>query len=245
MSVTRCQLALRAFETVSALHRATTLEELNRSIGPTLADLGLPYFAAARFFRRDRTPETAVLFGAFHPGWAQRYASRNYAARSQIARRMLQTPACYSWGEVLTGCDPDPAQLRIWNEARDFGLNDGLFTPLRGADGSYVAVVLGGDAPNLQDPFVRIAAEVVSSYYGQAGKRLLAGAIRQTGVLTARQRECLAWVREGKSSPAIAERLGIATETVDEHIAQACRRLGVRTRVQAVVEACLTGLIEP
>ncbi len=244
MSLTHAHLAVRAFDAVAALHRASTLAELDRLVAPTFADLGLPYFATARFFRRDRTADTAVLFGSFHAGWARRYAARNYAGSSQIARRMLQTDACYSWGEVLSACDPDPQQLRIWNEARDFGVKDGLFTPLKGADGSYIAVVLGGDAPDLADPFLKTAAEVVSAYYGQAGQRLLASVARPGPVLSARQRECLAWVREGKSSRDIADRLGISAETVDEHIAEACRRLGVRTRVQAVVEACLRALIE-
>lgn len=238
-------LAVRAFDAVAALQKAGTLAELDRVVAPTFYDLGLPYFATARFFRRDRTAETAVLFGRFHAGWARRYAARNYAASSQIARRMLQTNACYSWGEVLSAREPHPQQLRIWNEARDFGLLDGVFTPLRGADGSYIAVVLAGDRSDLGDPLVRTAAEVVSAYYGQAGQRLLASPGRPAPVLTRRQRECLAWVREGKSSPAIADRLGISADTVDEHIAGACRRLGVRTRVQAVVEACLAGLIEP
>lgn len=245
MLLTHAHLAVRAFDTVAALQRASTLAELDRVVAPTFSDLGLPYFAAARFFRRDRTPDTAVLFGGFHAGWARRYTARNYAASSQIAGRMLQTHACYTWGEVLSACDPEPRQLQIWHEARDFGLTDGVFTPLRGADGSYVAVVLAGDGPDFADPVIRTAAEVVSAYYGQAGQRLLAGAGPSGTVLTGRQRECLAWVREGKSSSDIADRLGISAETVDEHIAHACRRLGVRTRVQAVVEACSTGLIEP
>ena len=47
----------------------------------------------------------------------------------------------------------------------------------------------------------------------------------------------------GKSSTDIAELLGISAQTVEEHIAAACRKLGVRTRVQAAVEASLLGII--
>jgi DNA-binding CsgD family transcriptional regulator len=62
--------------------------------------------------------------------------------------------------------------------------------------------------------------------------------------LTRRQIECLGWVQKGKSSPIIAEIMGIAPATVDEHVSEACRRLGVRTRVQAVMEAYKRGLID-
>jgi hypothetical protein len=48
----------------------------------------------------------------------------------------------------------------------------------------------------------------------------------------------------GKSSAAIAEIIGISTATVDEHVGEACRKLGVRTRNQAAVEATLAGLID-
>ena len=62
--------------------------------------------------------------------------------------------------------------------------------------------------------------------------------------LSPRQRECLAWVRHGKSSSMISEILGLSVQTVDEHVAEACRKLGVRTRVQAAVEAALAGIID-
>jgi DNA-binding CsgD family transcriptional regulator len=63
--------------------------------------------------------------------------------------------------------------------------------------------------------------------------------------LTDRQLECLEWVQEGKSSGDIGAILGISAKTVDHHILGACQRLGVRTRVQAVVKARELGLIRP
>ena len=62
--------------------------------------------------------------------------------------------------------------------------------------------------------------------------------------LTPRQRECLLWVRMGKSSSDIGDLLGLSAETVNDHIAAACQRLGVRTRVQAVAEAAVHGFID-
>lgn len=61
---------------------------------------------------------------------------------------------------------------------------------------------------------------------------------------TPRQLECLKWVGEGKSSNDIGSILGIAPSTVNEHLAEACRRLGVRTRVQAIVECFREGWLQ-
>lgn len=62
--------------------------------------------------------------------------------------------------------------------------------------------------------------------------------------LTPRQLECLKWVGEGKSSVDIGSILAIAPSTVNEHLADACRRLGVRTRVQAIVECFREGWLK-
>lgn len=62
--------------------------------------------------------------------------------------------------------------------------------------------------------------------------------------LTARQLECLAWVAQGKSSGDIGAILGLSSRTVDDHLNFACRRLRVRTRVQAVIAAISLGLLQ-
>jgi len=63
--------------------------------------------------------------------------------------------------------------------------------------------------------------------------------------LTERQLECLSWARAGKSSVDIGAILQLSRRTVDEHIADACRRFGVRTRVQAISAAVALGLLPP
>lgn len=73
------------------------------------------------------------------------------------------------------------------------------------------------------------------------GIELVAG---YTKTLTSRQRDCLRWVALGKSSTDIAAILDISHNTVDEHLANACARLGVRTRLQAALLAARMGLID-
>ena len=52
--------------------------------------------------------------------------------------------------------------------------------------------------------------------------------------LTQRQRQCLTLAAEGLTSARIGATLGLSPRTVDEHLADACNLLGVRTRIQAV-----------
>jgi DNA-binding CsgD family transcriptional regulator len=62
---------------------------------------------------------------------------------------------------------------------------------------------------------------------------------------TKRQLDCLQLTTEGHSSTEIGRRLQISARTVDDHLAMACRQLGVRTRIQAVAVAVTLGLVKP
>jgi hypothetical protein len=50
--------------------------------------------------------------------------------------------------------------------------------------------------------------------------------------------------REGDLPPEIAIILGLSARTVEAYIERACEKLGVRTRIQAVVRARRDGLLE-
>jgi LuxR family quorum-sensing system transcriptional regulator CciR len=53
----------------------------------------------------------------------------------------------------------------------------------------------------------------------------------------------LYWVQEGKSSRDIGVILGVSHRIVERHVFRACQKLGVRTRLQAVIRARSLGLI--
>jgi DNA-binding CsgD family transcriptional regulator len=65
----------------------------------------------------------------------------------------------------------------------------------------------------------------------------------KTPVLSPRQAACLSLAARGRTSPKIAQALGISPRTVDQYIALACARLNVHTRVQAVAKALVLGLL--
>lgn len=61
--------------------------------------------------------------------------------------------------------------------------------------------------------------------------------------LSPRQLACLQLAASGLSAPEIGARLGISPRTVNQHISEACERLGVRTRIHAVARAVQLKLI--
>lgn len=63
--------------------------------------------------------------------------------------------------------------------------------------------------------------------------------------LNDREVQCLTWAGRGKTSPEIATILGLSKRTVNFHVENACRKLNVATRTEAVVKATSGHLIEP
>jgi DNA-binding CsgD family transcriptional regulator len=61
--------------------------------------------------------------------------------------------------------------------------------------------------------------------------------------LSPRQIECLRLAAAGKTSAEIAAALGISSRTVDQYVGEACERLNVRNRIQAVAKALTLGLL--
>ena len=62
--------------------------------------------------------------------------------------------------------------------------------------------------------------------------------------LTDREIETMTWVARGKSSNDIAVLINVSERTVNFHINNAIRKLGVATRVQAAIRCALLGLID-
>ncbi len=64
-------------------------------------------------------------------------------------------------------------------------------------------------------------------------------------VLSEREIETLVWSARGKTSGEIASILGLSKRTVDFHANNARQKLGVATRVEAVIKAAAAGMIQP
>jgi DNA-binding NarL/FixJ family response regulator len=65
-----------------------------------------------------------------------------------------------------------------------------------------------------------------------------------TRAVTAREKEVLRMIAEGLTTRQIASRLGLSERTIESHLTKAYRKLGVRTRVQAVTRAVEVGIAD-
>ncbi len=108
---------------------------------------------------------------------------------------------------------------------------------LRGLSGTIRRVLAGERviAPGLEQDAVLAL--------GRFARRAREGA-EVAAHLTSREQQVLELLSDGHTMRQIATRLSISPRTVETHVAKIYRKLGVRTRVQAVSRAATLGLVE-
>ena len=105
-------------------------------------------------------------------------------------------------------------------------------------------VVAGGEAvvaPSITRRLLDRFARHLPAGRGDGSRQ---GPVEQAG-LTAREREVLVLMARGLSNAEIANHLIVGETTVKTHVGRVLAKLGARDRVQAVVAAYESGLVEP
>jgi DNA-binding NarL/FixJ family response regulator len=105
-------------------------------------------------------------------------------------------------------------------------------------------VVAGGEAvvaPSITRRLLDRFARHLPAGQGDGSRQ---GPVEQAG-LTAREREVLVLMARGLSNAEIANHLIVGETTVKTHVGRVLAKLGARDRVQAVVAAYESGLVEP
>jgi DNA-binding CsgD family transcriptional regulator len=235
-----------ANEAVDAGFAARSIAELDTVMTKAFKRFGMTHFSLDQMRDASGALIGQHQFGKRPSQWGEHYVKEQHYRHDGLVRHAILNPSPMRWRAAQTDRDLSRDERRLFGEAREFGLSDGLVTPVHQIDGCVSAVtVLSGDVLDLS-PADEMAVRMLSLYYCSYGCLL-----RQQGAivnpkkhsLTPRQRECLQWARAGKSSWDIGQILGISERTVVFHIEQACKRLGVKTRQQAIMEATVHGLI--
>ncbi len=225
-----------------------SLTELNDRLDGILHDFNIDNFILLEAFSSRREPRAEFVAGVSNPGWRAHYMDAGLACHDDVMRAGLETTAPITWSGFQSDTIVRSGQRQIFEEAGEFGIRDGAVFPLHELDGSLSMVSMFASDRLPHDLKTLAALHMLAIYYSIAVRRIRGSLKPKVAkparpVLTARQRECLQWVRAGKSDWEIAKILGLSQHTVVEHLDQARKRLGVRTRTQAVIEAIAAGLI--
>lgn len=173
-------------------------------------------------------------------GWEDAYARARLERDSPLIRGVQTQASSFVWSEAFPDSSRSPWQG--WKVLSDFDLEDGIGVPVHGPGGYCAVVSLGFERIDLS-PQERRALDLASIALHDHMRALSPLPAPSFTQLSERERDALAFVAEGKSDWEIGVILNIAQATAHSHVENAKRKMGARSRAQAVARAVRMGLI--
>jgi len=160
------------------------------------------------------------------------------AADSAGASDQLEAAMPRLWALAIVAYHED-GNLRLAEEAFQSAVSSGFLDSIVCAYRSFPALLkpmaeISDVRPRLKELLLKSADYSLAR---KAGLDVVAPAESAGGVLTEREREVLALLRQGYSNAEIARALWIENSTAKVHVRHILRKLGVRTRTEAAVLA--------
>ncbi len=240
-------------ELIEAAKQAASVEELHTLCSFLCDRAGFDYFLYGAVLPVSMVrPQTFIISG-YPDAWWQRYQERRYIRIDPVLQHTTERQTVpLDWEDVDPSAYVHGQDVRTFmSEAADFGLKSGVSFPVHGRDGEYAILSLAtrDDHARAQGriiesmPFVQLLA----AYVHEAARRIFerGDVTVARPLLTDRERECLLWAAEGKTSWDTAQILGISERTVLFHLHNAAHKLDVSNRAQAVARAVAQGYITP
>lgn len=169
--------------------------------------------------------------------WLQRYIERGYASVDGVCIHAAHSSHPFYWRDVPAVYGATPASLRVAGEAAEFGIVSGYVVPMASRRHWQAALSLASSARACDISLRERSSINLMSVFAVGAVEALLASDTSEDQLSAREREVLSWVAAGKSAWETSCILSISSRTVDKHLAAIRDKYGVRTTLQAVVEA--------
>lgn len=193
-----------------------------------------------------RGPSTEVtIYTMFPAEWFEHYDAERYEEIDPMGDLAVQTRLPFEWYGLADSMDLTRRQKRLLAELRQTSLWDGVTVPIHGPFGQVNGVCFARDTPRGVSTTDLHMGRVLAVQFHQAYTALEDSRDPLGAALTPRERDVLLRLAEGLNNVDAAERLGISEHSVKFHVQNVSKKLGVNSRVAAVVKAIRLGLIVP
>lgn len=232
-------------QAVSAANEPAALFQL---LEAKLQDIGFEWYN----YRLPVTKDGALLRfsnGNYPIAWVEHYSRFNFENNDLVFQTMAQTVLPFSWSAVAARGATE-AQQCIFDEARDFKIRSGAGVSIPGPGRARGQFAVGSslEADEFEQFFAarRNDLHLIALHVHERTIALVEPSDPDLRVrLTPREIEVLKWVARGKTNWEIARIIVAAEPTVKEHVANICRKFGVKTKLHAVSLAVWLGCVAP
>lgn len=238
-------------ELIDFLSKAKTVEEVHTVCAKFCEQFGFDHFAYGTRIPTSLVRPHYIFISGYPKEWWSRYTQEKYLAIDPVVGYCSKHLTPIRWEDFSPQEKENKLIRRIMGEAREFGLKSGVSFPVHTPHGESATLNL---ATNLDHDRARdLIAETMP--HGHLFTAYLHEAVRtifseqtiplKPAQLTQRERECLLWTAEGKTTWETSQILGVSERTVVFHLQNASTKLNVVNRQQAVARAVSFGLITP
>lgn len=221
--------------------RALRQDELTVAFQKVLETLGFRHFACCSHVDPLRLPPRAVMLQTYPAAWVAMYSELQLYEIDPVFMRAERTRIPFFWDVADFQDELTVPQQEIFAEARRLGIGRGYTVPFHSVEslGALRASCTVIPDSAAIDPQTYFTVRLMASYVYEAASRDVTSQHPRPAASTLSRRElqCLEFAAQGKSDWVVGKLLNISERTVHNHIENAKRRLGVVTRVQAVVHA--------
>jgi DNA-binding CsgD family transcriptional regulator len=241
-------VSLDLYESLSGYQ---SVEELYAATASIVKQLGFEHFIYGVRVNLSLTRPYQFVLSGYPKEWRTHYIETGYEDIDPTVHHCIKdrrvTPII--WGNQVFR---NQTAAKLEGEAKEFGLANGASFPVQGRNGEAAMLSLATPRASRQakhDILETLGhAQLLACYLHEAIQRVvLAKEVipLQKIKLTDRERECLLWAAEGKTSWEIANIIHVSERTVTFHLQNVTRKMGVSTRQHAVARALSLGLISP
>lgn len=235
-------------ELVFQFAQAETTEDITRLCVTHCAKMGFDNFIYALRVPTSFAEARIITIKGYPDSWLTHYFENAYYLDDPVIMHCKKHLIPIQWQDL----GPVSTEMgeRIMNEATEFGLKGGISMPVHGPTGEFgIFSMTLNEQKKMHLELIQQASPYIhlfAAYLHETVQRVLSLDIPDKKLLlTAREKECLRWTADGKTSWEISQLLNTSERTINFHLTNSMSKLDVNNRQHAVAKAVLQGIINP
>lgn len=241
--------SMEYFDIATQVGHCTNVSEVKKHCSNVAEIFECEYFLFGAYYpQKDRV----IVISGYPEEWRERYEQNSYLAVDPMVRHCWSSSKPLRWADVeLSNGKKSQAERKFLNEAKSFYLNDGISVPTHGS----------GIESGMFSLCSRLEPKLLT-LHDEMGLQMVAQAIHEkvktialaeksnidfytSDDLTNREKECLVWTANGKTTWEISKILRISESTVTYHLKNSIEKMNASNRPQAVAKAIAKSQIMP
>jgi DNA-binding CsgD family transcriptional regulator len=171
--------------------------------------------------------------------WQKLYVEKKYLQRNPVRVKTLSSHRPFTWS-ALEATLPK-SQQELFHDCRDTGMIDGVVVPVHGPQGMAIAMGFASTHRDaIHDEVLPILSLIAHRLYHAQDVLLPDNPV----ILTSREIDLITLMVDGMDNFNIADVLCISENSVEWHLKNIYKKLGVKNRTAAVIKAIKIGLIQ-